>query len=68
MSMKNFAMPDQISPTLELDELERLKHSLEKNVSKEMTEAIMTELPLSINSTPKNRAEWVEKLCAHAPC
>ncbi len=64
MSMKNFAMPDQISPTLELDELERLKHSLEENVSKEMTEAIMTELPLSINSTPKNRAEWVEKLSA----
>ncbi len=61
--MKNFAMPDQISPTLELDELERLKHSLEENVSKEMTEAVMTELPLTINSTPKIRAEWVEKLC-----
>lgn len=55
-------MPDQISSTLELDELERLKHSLEENVSKEMTEAIMTELPLTINVTPKIRAEWVEKL------
>lgn len=64
MSMKNFAMPDQVSPTLELDELERLKHSPEENVSKEMAEAIMTELPLSINATPKNRAEWVEKLSA----
>lgn len=30
--MKNFSMPDQISQTLELDELERLKHSLEENV------------------------------------
>ena len=57
-------MPDQISSTLELDELERLKHSLEENVSKETTEAIMTELPLTINVTPKIRAEWVEKLSA----
>lgn len=62
--MKNFSMPDQISSTLELDELERLKHSLEENVSKETTEAIMTELPLTINVTPKIRAEWVEKLSA----
>jgi len=26
--MKNFSMPEQVSPTLEIDELMRLKHSL----------------------------------------
>ena len=29
-NMKNFSMPEQVSPTLETDELMRLKHSLEK--------------------------------------
>ncbi len=63
-NMKNFSMPEQISPTLEIDELMRLKHSLEKNVSREAAESIIKEIPLSINSTPDIRAEWVEKLSA----
>ena len=62
--MKNFSMPEQVSPTLEIDELMRLKHSLEKNVSREVTESIIKEIPLSINSTPDIRAEWVENLSA----
>ena len=62
--MKNFSMPEQVSPTLEIDELMRLKHSLEKNVSREVAESIIKEIPLSINSTPDIRAEWVEKLSA----
>ena len=62
--MKNFSMPEQVSPTLEIDELMRLKHSLEKNVSREVAESILKEIPLSINSTPDIRAEWVEKLSA----
>jgi len=57
-------MPEQVSPTLEIDELMRLKHSLEKNVSREAAESIIKEIPLSINSTPDIRAEWVEKLSA----
>ena len=63
-NMKNFSMPEQVSPTLEIDELMRLKHSLEKNVSREVAESIIKEIPLSINSTPDIRAEWVEKLSA----
>jgi len=55
--MKNFSMPEQVSPTLEIDELMRLKHSLEKNVSREVAESIIKEIPLSINSTPDIRAE-----------
>ncbi len=62
--MKHFSMPEQVSPTLEIDELMRLKHSLEKNVSREVAESIIKEIPLSINSTPDIRAEWVEKLSA----
>lgn len=60
--MQNFSMPDKVSPTLELDELARLKYSLGKNISKEFTESIIAELPLTLNSTPDMRAEWVEKL------
>ena len=37
--MKNFSMLKQVSPTLEIDELMRLKHSLEKNVSREVAES-----------------------------
>ena len=37
--MKHFSMPEQVSPTLEIDELMRLKHSLEKNVSREVAES-----------------------------
>ena len=57
-------MPEQVSPTLETDELMRLKHSLEKNVSREVADSIIKEIPLSINSTPDIRAGWVEKLSA----
>ena len=60
--MKNFSMPEHISPNLELDELMRLKCSLETIVSKEASDRIMSELPLTLNSTPAKRAEWVEKL------
>lgn len=60
--MKNFSMPEHISTTLELDELMRLKCSLETIVSKEASDRIMSELPLTLNSTPAERAEWVEKL------
>ncbi|WP_100066156.1 DUF6144 family protein [Miniphocaeibacter massiliensis] len=60
--MGEFSMPDYISPTLELDEIGRLKNSLEKVASKEVVEEIILELPLDINSTPTQRAEWVEKL------
>lgn len=60
--MKNFSMPKEVSATLESDELMRLKRSLEKNVSKEMAENIVSELPLALNSTPDIRAKWVEKL------
>lgn len=42
--MKNFSMPEHISPTLELDELMRLKCSLETIVSKEASDRIMSEL------------------------
>lgn len=60
--MKNFSMPEHISPTLELDELMRLKCSLETTVSKEASDSVISELPLTLNSTPAERAEWVEKL------
>ena len=60
--MKNFSMPEHISPTLELDELMRLKSSLVATVSKEEADRMMSELPLAVNSTPAERAEWVEKL------
>ena len=62
--MKNFSMPEQVSPTLEIDGLMRLNRSLEKNVSREVAESIMKEIPLSVNSTSDIRAEWVEKLSA----
>ena len=60
--MKNFSMPEDITPTLELDELMRLKCSLEMTVSKEAADRVISELPLAANSTPAERAEWVEKL------
>lgn len=37
-TMKNFSMPKYISPTLELDELMRLKRGLETTISKESSE------------------------------
>ena len=50
--MKNFSMPEHVSATLELDELTRLRRSLEAAVSKEETEEILSELSLPVNSTP----------------
>lgn len=40
VDMKNFSVPEKISSALELDELARLKYSLEKNISKELTKAL----------------------------
>ncbi len=62
--MKNFSMPEHVSATLELDELTRLRRSLEAAVSKEETEEILSELSLPVNSTPEVRAEWADKLSA----
>lgn len=60
--MKNFSMPEQVSATLEQDEIMRLKHSLEATVSKEEADKIMAELTLPVNSSPDARAQWVDKL------
>src|SRR5574344_1139685 len=57
-------MPEHVSPTLEADELARLKHSLRMTVSEEMAEKIMSDLPLTDLSTPAERAEWVENMAA----
>ena len=51
-----------ISPTLEKDELERLFNSIKEVVSLENAQRIITQIPLTLNSTPKERAEWVEKM------
>ncbi|MDD3960224.1 MAG: DUF6144 family protein, partial [Oscillospiraceae bacterium] len=59
-----FSTPEHVSPTLESDELARLKHSLRMTVSEEMAEKIMSELPLANLSTPAERAEWVENMSA----
>ena len=40
----------------------RLKRGLETTVSKEASDSVMSELPLTLNSTPVERAEWVERL------
>lgn len=40
----------------------RLKRGLETTVSKGASDSVMSELPLTPNSTPAERAEWVEKL------
>ncbi len=62
--MEKFSMPKQVSAILELDEMMRLKHSLETTVSKEEADKIMSELFLPLNSAPEERAEWVDKLSA----
>jgi len=62
--LDHFSMPEHVSPTLEADELARLKHSLRMTVSEEMAEKIMSELPLTNLSTPAERAEWVENMSA----
>lgn len=63
-AIKYFSTPEHVSPTLESDELARLKHSLRMTVSEEMAEKIMSELPLASPSTPTERAEWVESMSA----
>ncbi len=60
--MKNFHMPEIISPTLEAEELERLHKSITLIRSKEEADHIVKSLPLSNNSSPEERAEWVENL------
>lgn len=60
--MKNFNMPEMISPTLETDEIERLYESMKNVVSQEDADCFMEEVPLTIHSTAQARAEWVEKV------
>lgn len=60
--MKNFHMPDIISPTLEADEMGRLYESIKVVISKEDADDIVNDLPIAVNSTPEERAEWVEKM------
>ena len=62
--LDHFSTPEHVSPTLESDELARLKHSLRMTVSEEMAEKIMSELPLTNHSTPDQRAAWVENMSA----
>ena len=60
--MKNFNMPEIISPTLEIDEYTRLYESIKKAVSKEKADRVMRELEIGKNSTAEERAEWVDKV------
>ena len=60
--MKNFHMPEIISPTLEAKELERLHKSITLIRSKKEADHIVSSLPLSNDSTPEERAAWVENL------
>ena len=55
--MEKFSMPEQVSATLEQDEIMRLKHSLETTISKVEADKIISELSLPLNSTPDVRAE-----------
>ncbi len=54
--MKNFNMPEFVSPTLESDQLKRLHKSIQNIVSKEEADIIINEIPLANNSTPEERA------------
>lgn len=58
--MKNFQMPEFISSTLEADELKRLYESIKSVVSEDVAEKIINEIPITINSTPDERAEYLE--------
>ena len=60
--MKNFSMPETVSPFLEQEELERLSQSLEKNISREEAEAFLRRVPLRPGAAPEERARWVERL------
>lgn len=60
--MKKNNVSEIISSTLEKDELEKLYNSIKEVVSLEDAKKTVAEIPLALNSTPKERAEWVEKL------
>ena len=45
-----------------MDEKERLFNSIKNVVSLEDAERIVTKIPLALNSTPKERGEWVENV------
>ena len=60
--MKNYNKSEVISPTLEIDEVKRLYESIKHVASIEEADNIIEKIPLAMNSTPEERAEWVEKL------
>lgn len=60
--MKNFNKPEDISPTLEIDEVKRLYESIKQVASREEADTIIEKIPLALNATPEERAAWVEKL------
>ena len=62
--MEKFSMPEQVSATLEQDEIMRLKHSLETTISKVEADKIISELSLPLNSTLDVRAECVDRMSA----
>lgn len=61
--MKNFNMPDFVSPTLEQEEMERLKKSLTKHISKKDAEEFLALIPLDVNAGADQRGLWVENMC-----
>lgn len=61
-AMKNYNLPEHLSPTLEADEINRLYESVKSVVSKEEADNIIKEIPLALHSTPEERAKWVVKL------
>ena len=61
--MKNFNMPDFVSPTLEQEEMERLKKSLTKHISKKDAEEFLALIPLAVNAGADQRGLWL-KTCA----
>ena len=60
--MKNYNKLEVISPALEIDEVKRLYESIKHVASIEEADNIIEKIPLAMNSTPEERAEWVEKL------
>lgn len=62
--MKNYHKPDIISPTLETDEMGRLHESIKLVISKDEADNIVKAIPITVHSTPEERAEWVENLSA----
>lgn len=60
--MKNYHMPEIISPTLEAEETGRLYESVKRVISKDEADDIIKAIPIANDSTPEERAEWVEKM------